>query len=774
MLATVLVSWRVSDHLAKTAIDAAIGTTAAIVHADLDALVSGDGLAPSDSSQAAAIDRELAALVSSGRILRIKVWSPTGTVLYSDLHALIGRSFPVDDDLSTALSGSAAATYSTGDDAENEFEQGLANELLSIYLPIQIGSRIVGAYEIYEDAAPIEAQIGATRKDVFLIVGAMAVGLLALVWAAFSVASRLLARQNRRLREQAATEQILITDLRRSEERFRSLVQNAADVVMVVREDGTIAYESPPVERVLGYEVHERVGRAATDFVHPDDRAAIAQVFDEVTRAPGLQIAVEFGCLHHDGSWRTIAGLAQNLLEDPAVRGIVVNYRDVTEPKALANELEHRAFHDSLTGLANRALFGDRLSHALERRPGTRESLAVLFLDLDDFKTVNDSLGHGEGDRLLVGVAERLRSSLRAADSIARMGGDEFAILLDDPPDSLAPREVGRRLLAALIAPFVLAGKEVFVRASIGIATGQAGFQTADELLRNADLSMYTAKRNGKNRIEQFEPRMHHEASTRLALKGDLERALERREFSLVYQPIFELASGRLSGAEALVRWHHPERGTVQPAEFIPVAEETGLIVPLGAWVLDEACRTAADWGRGRPGGLLNLSVNVSGRQIQRDGYVHEVAATLARSGLRPSRLLLEFTESLLMQDSAGAMLDGLKALGIRLAIDDFGTGYSSLSYLRNFPIDVIKIDRSFVAATSAGVDLAPVVRSIVDLGETLHLETIAEGIEDAAQLASLRTIGATSGQGFFLARPLAADEIAALIDAGESARVTG
>ena len=393
--------------------------------------------------------------------------------------------------------------------------------------------------------------------------------------------------------------------------------------------------------------------------------------------------------MHHaDGSNRWLEVAMRNLCDDPAVDGVVVNYRDVTTRRSLEDELRHQAFHDSLTGLANRALFLDRLQHAMSRKRGFNRPLAVLFMDLDDFKTVNDSLGHGEGDELLVAVAQRLHEALRTSDTIARMGGDEFAILIDDAVDGDAPIEVAHRLQEALDAPFGHAKKDLFVRASIGVSVRTSGDETAEDLLRNADIAMYTAKANGKNRIEAYQPEMHAAATARLALRGDLERAMERNEFFLVYQPIVCLADGRPTGVEALVRWQHPERGVVNPMEFIPVAEETGLIVKLGGWVLDEACRQLHAWDVSGAMPPLTINVNVSARQLAEPDFVDQVKSSLENAQLPAQRVTLEFTESLLLRDTELTIstMHSLKALGVRLAIDDFGTGYSSLSYLRRLP----------------------------------------------------------------------------------------
>ena len=755
--AAVAVSANVSDHLQRAAVDEAVASTTDVVRGFVDPMIGDAGLANLTSGKATAIDGELEHLVASGKILRIKIWAPDGTVVASDLAALRGRSFEVDDDLGEALEGNVETGFSDGTAEENVFEQGLADQFLEMYLPIQMpgSGDVIGVYEIYQDAAPILTHIDATRRDVLVIVGAMAAALLLLLFGAFSGASRLLARQNR--------------DLRRSEERFQSLTRNSIDVQLIADAGGRITYESAAVERVRGFKAEDRIGRSILDDVHPDDREWAAQLVRDVAQNPGSQVAAEVRVRHADGSWLVIEAVAKNLIDDPAVGGVVVNYRDVTARKSLEDELKRQAFHDSLTGLANRALFADRLQHAISRAGRTPTALAVLFIDLDDFKTVNDSLGHSEGDLLLIAVADRLRAGVRGGDTIARMGGDEFAVLVEDQVDGETPVDVGRRLLEGLEPPFVHGGKELFVRASIGIATTRSQDHTADEVLRNADVAMYTAKSKGKNRLEIFEPGMHTAALTRLALKGDLERALERGEFMLVYQPIVRLGGGRLSGVEALLRWQHRDRGTVAPVDFIPVAEETGLILPLGRWVLEHACAQAAAWNAISPK-PITISVNVSGRQLQQPAFSSEVSAVLAATGLAPELLTLELTESVLMQDAeaAIAMLSELKSLGVRLAIDDFGTGYSSLNYLRRFPIDELKIDRSFVASLDDGPTQSAVVLSILRLSETLHLETVAEGIEESSQLAVLRDLGADLGQGYLFARPLDVSAVTALIEADQ------
>ena len=746
----VLVAVIVSDRLAGAAVNEAVRHAESVVHGLVDPMFTGASINATTPDQAAAINQELEHLVGSGSILRIKVWAPDATITYSDLPALRGRQFELADDLQEAFDGEVSTEFSNGDDAENVFEHGLASRFLSMYLPINGPSgAVIGSYEVYEDAAPIEAEIADTRTTVLLIVGGLAVLLLVLLWLAFAGASRLLARRNRLLR--------------RSRSRFQSLVQNSADVNMIVNAGGMIVYESPSVERVLGHRADRRVGRSAWEAVDEADRPRAEQLLADVLRTPGGQVTTELRMEHADGTLRHIELVLKNLTDDPAVEGVVVNYRDVTQRRALEDELRHQAFHDSLTGLANRALFMDRLEHAVSRKRRFGHPLAVLFVDLDDFKTVNDSLGHGEGDRLLVSVAERLSRALRTGDTIARMGGDEFAVLVEDATDADAPLEVAARILACLGPPFRHAGKELYVRASVGISTWDSTDETADDLIRNADMSMYTAKANGKNRIEVFEPSMHAAVLARLALKGDLERAVERHEFFLQYQPIVRLADRRITGVEALLRWRHPQRGVVGPLEFVPIAEETGLIVPLGLWVLEQACRQAIAWDATPQTRGLRMSVNVSARQVERPEFVDEVRAAVEATGIAAGRVTLEFTESVIMTDTDRtlATLAGLKQIGVRLAIDDFGTGYSSLSYLRRFPIDELKIDRSFIAGLSTDASQRAMVRSVVELSETLGLETVAEGVEDDAQLASLRTLRAALGQGFLFSQPLNAADIA-------------
>jgi diguanylate cyclase (GGDEF)-like protein/PAS domain S-box-containing protein len=551
----------------------------------------------------------------------------------------------------------------------------------------------------------------------------------------------------------------LLDDLvvRRSEERFRTLVQNASDVIGVVGRDGTLSYVTPSVAPVFGYQPEALLGRPIVELIHPDDGAAIVELLGPAAPAPGSVVTLDLRFRMRDGEWRTLNTVVANLLDDPELRGLVLTGRDVTERKQLEHQLAHQAFHDPLTGLANRALFTDRVEQALLRE---NARTTVIFVDLDDFKTVNDSLGHAAGDELLVRVAKRFAACTRSGDTCARLGGDEFGILVDGGDEGVDA--VAERVLASLREPIRIHDRRIWVRGSIGIATATGG-ETADELLRNADVAMYRAKAEGKGCYARFEPAMHLEAVRRLELTAELERALQRREFELHYQAVVALATDDIVAFEALIRWRHPERGLVPPLEFIGLAEETDLIVPIGRWVLQEACRRAAGWQlEGLP---IAVNVNLSARQLADPALVDDVSAALAESGLPPELLVLEITESVLMRDPepAGARLEQLKQLGVRLAIDDFGTGYSSLEYLHRFPVDELKMAKPFVDALGDGEE--ELATAILKMSDTLKLSTVAEGIERAEQLSRLRELGCDLGQGFHLARPLEAQHAERLLE---------
>jgi diguanylate cyclase (GGDEF)-like protein/PAS domain S-box-containing protein len=555
--------------------------------------------------------------------------------------------------------------------------------------------------------------------------------------------------------------------LARSEARFRALVQHASDVTTVVGPDGRIGYQSPSIESLAGHPAERLLGTQLSDLVHPDDAARLLAFLGEVARQHRGRTQLDWRLGRQDGGWLHVETTATNLLDDPEVGGIVLNSRDVSEREALEGQLRHQAFHDSLTDLANRALFRDRVEHALVRAKRRKEKLAVLYLDLDNFKTVNDSLGHPTGDALLAEIAACLLGCVRGGDTVARLGGDEFGILLEDATGEHAPEVVAESIGAALRAPVRVNGHNVLVSASIGISDADDTNDGVDELLRNADVAMYAAKAHGKGRAERFAPEMYTAVRERLELTADLRRALDRGELRVFYQPIVDLASGQVHEVEALVRWQHPERGLLPPAAFIPLAEETGFIVPLGRWVLEEACGQASSWQAqlaDRP--PIVVGVNLSGRQFSDPELIEDVARVLSETGLVRATLKLEITESVAMQDAVGAeaTMRALKALGVQLAIDDFGTGYSSLQYLKRFPVDTLKIDRSFVDGLGTDGHDTAIVQSVVALATSLQLDITAEGVETAVQQAQLRLLGVQRGQGYLFARPLPSQEVEHLV----------
>jgi diguanylate cyclase (GGDEF)-like protein/PAS domain S-box-containing protein len=682
-------------------------------------------------------------------------------------------------------------------------------------------------------------------------------------------------------------------EIRRREERFRALVQNAADAIVVLATDGTIADVSGDRE-LFGRAVEGVIGHHSLEWVHPDELARVMEELREVLTTPGASVQTTCRVLGGDDRWRWVEATVTNMTDNAAVGGIVANIRDITdrveaeqdaqrliqlfeatedkigiadptgrlvllntaarhhlgldpdqplpevdllsffppwerdrvthdllpalvergswsgeieilqpgtertipvlaqflahrnragrieyfstvlrdisERKVFEAQLEHAATHDPLTGLPNRTLLLDRLTMALARARRHHSSLAVLFLDLDQFKVINDSHGHSLGDELLIAIAQRIAAALHPDDTVARFGGDEFVVLCEDLHDENEAVMIAKRLLASLEGVFDIDGTEIFVGASIGISHLRPGDEqaTPESLLREADAAMYRAKDRGRAQIAVYDETLRSQSLWRLDTETALRHALERDELVVYFQPIVDLRSGRVRELEALLRWNHPDRGLLPPSEFISIAEETGLIIPIGATVLEQACRQVAEWQRALPDlQPLSVAVNLSGRQLGDPDLADQIASTIARTGVQPEQIVLEMTESLLMHDVefSHETLARLKELRVRLAIDDFGTGYSSLSYLREFPVDVLKVDRSFVAGLgTVGGDEA-IVAAIISLAHTLGLVAVAEGVETVAQLERLRTLGCDLAQGFYLAHPAPAAELSAVLD---------
>jgi diguanylate cyclase (GGDEF)-like protein/PAS domain S-box-containing protein len=585
-----------------------------------------------------------------------------------------------------------------------------------------------------------------------------------LVLAAAVLALLVMARQFVALRENARLEaqQAQVA----TEARFRSIVQNASDIIVVVDGHGQAGYRSPSAERTLA--LAEGPLAPLETVVHPDDAAKGQALLERARGRPGETVRGEWRVQQKAGGWLFVEVVGTSLLDDPYVRGIVLTMRDVHERKLLEQRLAHQAFHDPLTQMGNRALLTDRLQRALAQARRDRTPVALLFVDLDDFKKVNDSLGHGAGDQALLQVAERLRGCVRPGDTAARLGGDEFAVLLEGHKDPTTVEKVAQRLLESLRRPLSLAGEEVFLTASVGVAVAATGDARAEDLLRDADFAMYGAKQGGKDRLQVFEAGLHAVVRERLGLEADLRRALDRGEMRLVYQPIVELATQRVVGAEALLRWQHAERGAIAPIDFIGIAEASDLIVSIGSWVLSEACRSAQAW----PGkGPHYVAVNVSARQVQEPTFVAQVLGALQAAALPPERLVLELTESLFMVEMHRLVprLRQLADAGVRIAIDDFGTGYSSLSRLRDLPVHIVKIDRVFAEGLRPGTEAVALSRVIVDLGRALGFDVVAEGIETADQAAALDQCGCGLAQGFYFARPMEPADLHAALERGST-----
>ncbi len=550
--------------------------------------------------------------------------------------------------------------------------------------------------------------------------------------------------------------------LERAERRHRVLAESTADATILVDRAGVVVEASPGYGEVIGDPNADPVGRHLLRRVHPDVRDSAMRRLDDVLSRPGARFRAEVPIVNDDGEERWLEVRATNLLEDPDVGVLIVNLHDVTDRRVAEEQLRHQAFHDPVTGAANRALLTDQVLAANRRRSRAGGTSALVLLDLDDFSGVNERLGHDGGDLLLRQVHQRLLAVVRAGDTVARLGGDQFAVLIaqahEGPDEALA---MARRITARLDEPYRISGTSVIIGTSIGVAVASDPAADADELLRDAAVALSHAKAAGRGHVTLFEPAMRDAALDRLRIEADLLVALERDELVLHYQPLVELRTGKVAGVEALIRWIHPVVGLVPPDRFIGLAEQNGMIVPIGEWVIRRACTAAAGW-RATLGHDLEVSVNVSARQLVSNTLVPTIGLAVAESGMAPGDLTVEITESAVVTDPelAARRLGEIRELGVQVAIDDFGTGYSSLSYLQHLPVDVLKIDRSFINGITAEAPPPPIVQGLVDLAATLGLATVAEGVEHGHQVDYLRSLGCTYGQGFHFARPLPESDV--------------
>ena len=553
--------------------------------------------------------------------------------------------------------------------------------------------------------------------------------------------------------------------LEASEARFRVLAESSLDLISVVDAQGLITYQSPALRHLLGFEPSEMLGRPISDLVHPDDAehamAALRRVIDTRQSTEPL----EFRIRHRDGMWRTFESLGTNCLSNPHIHGVVFNSRDVTDRKVIQQRIQHLAYHDNLTGLPNRSLLQDRLAHAIARAERTGKRVGVLFIDLDNFKNINDTLGHDVGDELLRQVSRRLTECVRLEDTIARQGGDEFIVLLDAMNEGRGASVVAQKILNALRRAFLLGGTEQHVSASVGISVYPEDGHDPQTLMKNADTAMFHGKGLGKNTYQYFTAQMNVAVKRRMTLESSLRRAVMQKDFTLHYQPQVDLETGEIIAVEALVRWHSEDGGIVLPGDFIPLAEETGLISEIGEWVLREACRQACEWlakGLAR----RRMAVNLSARQFADRGFFEMMTRVLSETGLPPELLEIEITESQVMRQTEPMiqLLGKVAEMGVQIAIDDFGTGYSSLSYLKRLPIQKLKIDQSFVRDITIDPNDTAIVVAIINMAHSLELETIAEGVETAGQLALLRSKGCRIGQGYHFSPPLSAEALYPLL----------
>ena len=549
-------------------------------------------------------------------------------------------------------------------------------------------------------------------------------------------------------------------ELEEREQRFRTIVEKSWSGVVLLDGDIRFTFAGSSTPNIIGYEDHELIGRSLFDFVHPREVEASRKVFAESLRRPNHEMSGELRFRHKDGSWVWLEGFSQNLLHEPSVGAIVLNYRDVSQRKETEKQLEYRAYYDSLTGLPNRLLFRDRLVHSLAHARRNRVGVAVMYLDIDHFKLVNDALGHSFGDRLLSDIARRLQGALRASDTISRIGGDEFSILLPEVVSADAVAGVATKVLDSLAQPFRVEGHDLFVTASVGISCFPSDGEDAETLLKCADAAMYRAKELGRNQAQLFTASMNERYVRRLALEQHLHHAIERGQLELYYQPVFDRMRRRYVSVEALLRWRDPVRGIVAPSEFVGLAEETGMIIPIGGWALRTACNQLREWQQ--QGLSLHMAVNISAVQLQQRDFAAVVRAAIDESGIQPEMLQLEITESAAMQNFELSMetMRELRSMNVGIAVDDFGTGQSSLIYLKHFPIDIVKIDKEFLREVATDDTAAAIVSYVINLAHTLRLKVVAEGVETEEQYTFLRHYACDMMQGYLFSRPLPVSEV--------------
>lgn len=542
--------------------------------------------------------------------------------------------------------------------------------------------------------------------------------------------------------------------------RFRALVQNSADIITIHDQNGVTVFVSPAASRVLGYPPGQLIGRSPFESIHPRDAGRIRDQFEQVLRGKQQTTPLEFRFRRADGSWIYLEAIGTNLVHYPGIEGIVLTTRDITQRKLADERIQYLAHHDTLTNLPNRALMLDRLQVSLAQAQRWGQAVAALLVDLDRFKVLNDTFGPAHGDEILRQMGNRLKQCTREGDTVARLGGDEFMVLLPNLAGPQGAASVAEKILQGIARPLHVNGQEVFLSASIGLSLFPDDAKNADELIRNADTAMYSAKRLGRNNYQFFTHDLNLQMQERLFIEHGLRVAEQRKELRLLYQPKIKLGERIITGLEALVRWHHPSLGLIFPERFIPIAEDTGLIVPIGEWVLRSACEQIRTW---RDDGLhLVVAVNLSARQFRQENLAQTICNILTETGVSANYLELEITESDIMQnaESAIATLEELKAKGITISIDDFGTGYSSLSYLKRLPLDILKIDRSFVRDIPADHDDAAIVCAIIALARSMDMKVVAEGVESRSQAKFLFQSGCDFAQGYYFSPPVAPEEV--------------